>query len=106
MYLMLLTDAYGNAAQSDEGLKHLDEADRIVEVTKGRCVEVEMLRIRAKLLTTAGNQVTAEESPRTAIVAARSQSAKLWELHARTSLARLGNPYRSSQSSGADLQLV
>jgi hypothetical protein len=96
MYLMLLADAYGNANQPEEGLKHLDEATRIVEVTKGRCVEAEMLRIRGKLLAITGNQGAAQESPRTAIAMARSQSTRLWELRAGTSLARLlasqGNP--------------
>jgi class 3 adenylate cyclase/predicted ATPase len=89
MYLMLLADAYGNAHQPEEGLKHLDEATRIVEVTKARCIEAEMLRIRAKLLTVAGDQAAAKESLRAAIAVARSQSAKLWELRAGTSLARL-----------------
>jgi hypothetical protein len=51
MYLMLLADAYGRSTdQPEEGLKRLDEATRIVEVTKGRCVEAEVLRIRAVLL--------------------------------------------------------
>jgi class 3 adenylate cyclase/predicted ATPase len=89
MYLMLLADAYGNARQPEEGLKHLDEATRIMEATQGRVVEAEMLRIRAKLLTVAGNRAAAEESLRTALSVARSQCAKLWELRAGTSLARL-----------------
>jgi predicted ATPase len=89
MYLMLLADAHSNASQTEEGLKHLDEAARIVDVTKARCVEAEMLRIRAKLLTIAGNVAAAEKSLRTAIAVAQSQRAKLWELRAATSLGRL-----------------
>jgi predicted ATPase len=89
MYLMLLADAHSNASQTEEGLKHLDEAARIVEVTKARCVEAEILRIRAKLLTIAGNVAAAEKSLRTAIAVAQSQRAKLWELRAATCLGRL-----------------
>jgi hypothetical protein len=39
---VLLADAYGNVDEPEEGLTHLDEATRIVEVTKGRCVEAEI----------------------------------------------------------------
>jgi predicted ATPase len=87
--LALLADAFGGARQPGEGLKRLIEADRLVEATEERWAEAEMLRVRGKLLNSIQEYAAAEDSFREAIVVAQRQSAKLWELRAATSLARL-----------------
>ena len=48
-----------------------------------------MHRLRGELLAATGNRAAAEETFRHTLNVARHQSAKLWELRAATSLARL-----------------
>src|SRR6266851_5619456 len=88
-FLLLLADANGKAGSREEGLRRLDEVARLVETTQERWVEAEMHRLRGELLAATGNRAAAEETFRHALNVARHQSAKLWELRAATSLARL-----------------
>jgi predicted ATPase len=87
--LTLLAEAYGKARQPSEGLKQLAEAVRIIELTENREFEAELHRVRGELLSASGDRVAAEESFCAAVAVGRSQNAKLWELRASTSLARL-----------------
>jgi len=48
-----------------------------------------MHRVRGELLAASGNRAAAEEAFCRAVDVARRQSAKLWEMRAATSLARL-----------------
>jgi class 3 adenylate cyclase/predicted ATPase len=86
--IALLARAYEIAGQVEEGLVLLDEALQIVEMT-GECwFAAELYRHKGQLLQQ-GHSEAAEELYRTALSIAREQEAKLWELRAAVSLARL-----------------
>lgn len=87
--LTRLADAYRLAGQPQVGLSHLAEARRLTEATQERWVAAEMLRLQGDLLMLTGDGAAAEASFRDAVVLARRQGGKLWELRAATSLARL-----------------
>jgi predicted ATPase len=70
-------------------LAQLDDALRIVETTGERWFEAEIYRQKGRLLLRQGHTDAAEELYRTARGIAREQQAKLWELRAAASLARL-----------------
>jgi class 3 adenylate cyclase/predicted ATPase len=88
-FLTLLADAEGKAQQLDGGLGHLEEAERLVSETGDRWAEAELHRVRGELLRGSDDDTAAEHCFHKAIGIAQKQSAKLWELRAATSLARL-----------------
>jgi predicted ATPase len=67
----------------------LDDALQRVERTGERWLEAELNRHRGELLLRQGHIETAEELYRKALSIAEEQEAKLWELRAAMSLARL-----------------
>jgi predicted ATPase len=67
----------------------LDEALRIVERTGERWFAAELNRLKGQLLVQQRHSEAAEELYRKALSIAREQEAKLWELRASVSLARL-----------------
>jgi predicted ATPase len=67
----------------------LDDAEQIVEKTGERWFEAELYRHKGQLLLRQGHSEAAEELYRKALSIAREQEAKLWELRAAMSLARL-----------------
>jgi class 3 adenylate cyclase/predicted ATPase len=67
----------------------LDDALKIVERTGERWFEAELNRHKGQLLLLQGHSETAEELYRKALSIAQEQDAKLWELRAAVSLARL-----------------
>ena len=77
------------AGQPATGLEWLDEAVSIIEATGERWYEAEVRRLRGDLLGATGDGAAAEASFRHAIAVASKQQAKLFELRASTSLARL-----------------
>jgi predicted ATPase len=82
---MMLAEAYRMAGQPEVALMQLAEA----EATQVRRYQCEMLQIRGDLLILTGDRVAAEASFRDAVGLARRQAAKLFELRASSSLARL-----------------
>jgi predicted ATPase len=58
-------------------------------MTDGRLIEAALHRLRGELLSAAGDKAAAERSYCMALAVARRQEAKLYELLAATSLARL-----------------
>jgi predicted ATPase len=82
-------EAYAKLGQPVEGLNCLAEAAQIIESTDERIAETDVYRLRGDLLNATGDQAAAEESYHQAVAVARRQSAKLFELRAATSLARL-----------------
>jgi predicted ATPase len=72
-----------------QGLNHLAEAAEIIETKEERALEVELHRLRGNLLRATGDRSAAEQSYHQALAIAKRQSAKLWELRAAASLARL-----------------
>ena len=85
----LLAGAYEIAGQIDDAVTLLDDALQIVERTGERWLEAELYRHKGQLLLRQGNSEAAEELYRKALSIAAEQAAKLWELRAAASLARL-----------------
>ncbi|WP_247779614.1 AAA family ATPase [Bradyrhizobium sp. 170] len=90
-YLAQLATAHAKTGRPEEGLGRLSEALALTEKSGVRWFEAELHRRRGELLLTAhaGAEAEAEADFRHAIAIARRQDAKLWELRAATSLARL-----------------
>lgn len=87
--LMWLAEAYAMVGQPADGLNCLAEAARIIETTEERDGEAELHRLRGDLLNATGDSSAAERSYHQALAVARLQSAKVFELRASISLARL-----------------
>ena len=87
--LTLLGDACRMAGQWQTALGHFAEAQRLAEATEERWFQAETLRLTGDVRLGTGDSAGAEASYGEALAIARRQSAKLWELRAATSLARL-----------------
>jgi predicted ATPase len=85
----LVADACRAAGHWEAALAHLAEARELAEERRARFFQAETLRLTADVLLAMGDPSAAEVSYREAIGIAEQQSAKLWELRAATSLARL-----------------
>ena len=88
-YLDLLAVACEIAGQIAEGLTLSDEALQIAERTGERWCAAELNRHKGQLLLRQRHSEVAEELYRKALSIAQEQKAKLWELRAAVSLARL-----------------
>jgi predicted ATPase len=88
-HIALLARAHEIVGQIEEAATQLDDAMQIVEKTGERWFEAELYRHKGQLLLRQGHTKAAEELYRKALSIAREQEAKLWELRAATSLARL-----------------
>jgi predicted ATPase len=88
-HIALLARACEIAEQIEEGLSLLDEAREIAEITGERWFAAELNRHKGRLLLQQGHAQAAEELYRKALSIAEEQKAKLWELRAAMSLARL-----------------
>jgi predicted ATPase len=88
-YIALLAGACENAGQIEEAVILLEDALQIVERTGERWFAAELNRHKGQLLLRQGHSDVAEELYRKAGSIAEEQSAKLWELRAAVSLARL-----------------
>jgi predicted ATPase len=89
---ILLARAYKMAGQPSEGLRVLEEPLGRVAYTREGWTEAELHRVRGELLLTSRadtDPIEAEACFQCALAVARSQAAKMWELRAATSLARL-----------------
>jgi class 3 adenylate cyclase/predicted ATPase len=85
----LLARACDIAGQIDEALTALDDALQIAGRTGERWLDPELHRHKGQLLLRQGHTEAAEELYRKALSIAKEQQAKLWELRAAASLARL-----------------
>jgi class 3 adenylate cyclase/predicted ATPase len=85
----LLAKACEIAGQVEEALGRLDNALRLAEAVGERWFTAELHRHKGELLLRQGHSEAAEELFREALSVAREQEAKLWELRAAVSLARL-----------------
>jgi tetratricopeptide (TPR) repeat protein len=88
-HLALLGDACRTAGQAQAALQHLAEARRLADQTEERWYQAETLRLTGDVLLAMGDPTGAEASYHDALALAQQQSARLWELRAATSLARL-----------------
>jgi predicted ATPase len=87
--LMQLADTHAKLGRPDDSVACLAEAAQLIETTDERFAEAELHRMQGDLLNIAGDRASAEQSYHQALAIAKRQSAKLWELRAATSLARL-----------------
>jgi predicted ATPase len=87
--LALLARACQIGTQTEEALTLLDEALQIADQTGERWLESELNRHKGQLLLRQGHSEAAEELYRKALAIAEHQGAKLLELRAAVSLARL-----------------
>jgi predicted ATPase len=71
------------------GLTLIEEGLRMVENTGERLFEAELYRLRGELLLMLDQTSVAEMALEQALAVARRQQARMWELRAATSLARL-----------------
>jgi len=85
----LLAAACETAGQTEEALAHLHDALQIVERTGERWLAAELNRLKGQLLLRQGHAAAAEELYVKALSIPKEQEAKLWELRAAVSLARL-----------------
>ena len=85
----LLARACDIAGQVEEGLTALDEALQIAGRTGERWLDAELHRYKGQLLLRQGHTKAVEELYHIALRIALEQEAKMWELRAAVSLARL-----------------
>ena len=97
-YSAVLAKACAIAGQPEEALSLLEEALQVVERTGERWFAAELYRHKGELLLRQGVSEAAEELFSKALTIADEQEAKLWELRAAVSLARL----RRDQGSRAE----
>jgi predicted ATPase len=88
-HIALLAKACEIAGQIDEALTLLDDALQTVERTGERWLAAELNRPKGQVLLRQGHSEAAEELYRKALSIAEEQEARLWELRAAGSLARL-----------------
>jgi predicted ATPase len=88
-HITRLATACELTGQIDEALALSDEALQLVERTGEHWFEAELHRHKGQLLLRQAHFETAEELYRKALSIAEEQAAKLWELRAAVSLARL-----------------
>jgi len=88
-FFALLAGAFEIAGKVDAAFTLLDKALQIVERTGERWFAAELNRHKGGVLLGQGHAEAAEELYRKALSIAQEQEAKLWELRASVSLARL-----------------
>jgi DNA-binding SARP family transcriptional activator/predicted ATPase len=90
-YLSILAGAYAELGQSSDAWRCIDEAMTVVETTKERWCEAEVHRMSGEIVlrTPEPDAAKAEAHFERALAVAREQQAKIWELRAAMSTARL-----------------
>ena len=88
-YLGLLAEAQRRANRTGDGISLLNDALELVERTDERWYEAELYRLMAEALITKSDRHDAERWLCRALQTAQKQDAKLWQLRAAITLARL-----------------
>jgi len=89
LHLGQLASAYARLDQPETAITLLEEALVMAETTRERLFDPELHRRRGELLLTLNNTGQGETALAEALTVARAQNARLWELRAAMSLARL-----------------
>ena len=89
MHLGHLGSAHGSIGEASVGLEILTDALASVDESGERVFEAELYRLQAALLLQLERTEDAEQSLDRALVIARGQKARMWELRAATMLARM-----------------
>lgn len=92
--MLMLAEEYAKLGLTSEAVKYLGEARRIIEKDNPRWVEPELHRLRGDVSLLEDDLTAAEQNYRRALGVAMEQSAKLPQLCAATSLARLWSNQR------------
>jgi class 3 adenylate cyclase/predicted ATPase len=92
-HIALLAQACEIAGQFDEALSLTDDALQVAERIGERWFTAEMCRHKGQLMLRQGESKAAEELYRKALTIAEEQEAKLWELRAAISLAKLARDH-------------
>jgi tetratricopeptide (TPR) repeat protein len=87
--LRSIAETHAKLGNPIEGLKHLVEATAIMKTTEEWVSKAELHRVQGDLLNATGDRAGADQHYRQAIAVADRQSAKLPQLRASVSLARL-----------------
>lgn len=98
----LMAEACEIAGQIEKALALLDDALQIVETTGERWFLAELHRHKGRLMLWQGRTEAAEELCCKALSIAQEQEAKMWELRATVSLARLWRD-RGRRAEGREL---
>jgi predicted ATPase len=88
-FVVLLAEAWEIAGQFEKAITLVDKALQLAEKTGERWTAAELNRHKGRLLLRQGHAEAAEDLYWKALIIAREQEAKLWELRAAASLARL-----------------
>jgi predicted ATPase len=88
-FFALLASACEIAGQTEEALTLLADASQMVQKTGEQWFAAELCRNKGQLMLRQGHGDAAEELYRNALRIAKEQEARLWELRAAASLARL-----------------
>jgi predicted ATPase len=102
----LLSEAYQRLGRPHEARQLLIEAQDGAERSGERWYDAELMRRLGEVDRQEGNFGAAERRFKQALAIARRQHAKLWELHAATSLARLWQEQHRSVEAHAILAPV
>ncbi len=105
-YRALLAEAYQRLGRSPEARQLLIEAQDLAERTGERWYDAELARRLGEVDRQQGNVSAAETCFKQALAIARRQHARLWELHAATSLGRLWHEQNRSAKARAVLAPV
>jgi predicted ATPase len=105
-YHALLAEAHQRVGRLHEARQLLAEAQGLAERTGERWYDAELARRLGEMEHQQGNVGAAERRFQQALATARRQHAKLWELHAATSLARLWHEQHRSAEARAVLTPV
>ena len=89
LFLSYLAKAYAELRQLDDAWRSIDEVITAVQATKETLCEAEVHRVAGEIALLSPDVVKAEAYFERALVIARQQQAKSWELRAATSLTRL-----------------
>jgi predicted ATPase len=89
MFSAFLAEALAAAGMPAEAARAVGDGLRLSHANEDRDSAAELLRLRGHLHAQAGDGAAAEADFEAAIALARQQGAKLWELRAAGSLARL-----------------
>jgi predicted ATPase len=84
-----LAAAHASLGEAALGIGLIDEATSTLEDTGERLFEAELYRLRGELSIDLGKTVEAETALLRALTVAHGQQARMWELRAAVSLARL-----------------
>jgi tetratricopeptide (TPR) repeat protein len=105
-YLGILAEAFTAAGRFAEARAVLDEALVLGEQNEEHFQEAELYRLRGALAYAQGDHASATEDFQRAIVVARAQGSRAWELRATLSLARLWRDEGKAQEALGSLSQV